>query len=70
MTTKLLRAIRRRLNASKNNDDKVKVYVTSNGSLYVKGRELAQNAAWREKVKQLIDADLTGRNKPGHRDGA
>ena len=69
MITKVLRAIRRRPNAIQNND-RVKIYVSRNGSLHVKGRELAQNAAWRAKVKELIDADLTGRNKPGHRDGA
>ena len=70
MIAKVLRAIRRRQNASENNGDRIKVYVSSNGSLRVKGHELAQNAEWRAKVKQLIDADLTGRNKPRHRDGA
>ena len=43
MIAKALRAIRRRHSADK--DGKVKVYVTPSGSVYVKGRELAQNAA-------------------------
>lgn len=63
MITKVLDTIRRKQHAS-DNDDHVKVYVSRNGSLHVKGHELAQNAAWRAKVKELLDADLTGKNKP------
>ena len=59
--TKVFDVLRRKQDTSENDD--VKVYVTPNGSLYVKGHELAHNAAWRAKVKELIDADLTGRNK-------
>ena len=66
MIAKALRAIRRRHSADK--DGKVKVYVTLSGSLHVRGHELAKNAAWRAKVKQLIYADLTGRNKQGRQD--
>ena len=64
MITKILEAMRGKQNASENND-RVKVHVRQNGSLYVKGRELAQSAAWRAKVKELIDADLAGRKKAG-----
>ena len=62
MITKVLGALHLKPNSSKN-DDRVKVYVSNNGGLYVKGHELADNAAWRAKVKALIDADLTGRGK-------
>lgn len=62
--TKVFDVLRRKQETSKNADVNVKVYVTPNGSLYVKGHDLAHNAAWRAKVKELIDADLTGRNKP------
>jgi hypothetical protein len=62
MITRVFDALRRKQNGSENYDH-VKVYVSRNGSLYVKGHELAHSAAWRAKVKELIDADLTGRNK-------
>jgi len=62
MITKVLHAIRGKPSANED-DDRVKVYVSRNGSLYVKGYELAHSASWRAKVKELIDADLTGRNK-------
>ena len=61
--TKVFDVLRRKQDTSENDDVNVKVYVTPNGGLYVKGHELAHNAAWRAKVKELIDADLTGRNK-------
>ena len=63
MITKVMSAFRRSQNASED-EERVKVYVSRDGSMYVKGRELARNAAWRAKVKELIDADLTGRNRP------
>ena len=62
MITKMLENIRRMQNASED-EDHVKVYVTRNGGLRVKGHELAQNAAWRAKVQEMIDADLTGKNR-------
>ena len=67
MITKVLDALHLRPTASKDSDH-VKVHVSGNGSLYVKGHELAQSRAWRKKVNELIDADLTGRNRQGHND--
>ena len=61
MITKVIGTLRR--SKSSNKEEQVRVYVSRDGSVYVKGRELAHNAAWRAKVKKLIDADLTGRNK-------
>ena len=62
MITKILDSIRGKPDANEGGDD-VKVYVSSNGSLYVKAHELAHSRAWRAKVKKLRDADLTGRNR-------
>lgn len=63
---KVLSSIFQRIKASKQNEvDRPKVYVRRNGSLYVKGQELAKSAAWREKVGRLADADLTGRQNKG-----
>lgn len=62
MITKVMGVLRRNQNTSEN-DKHIKVYVSHNGSVYVKGHELAHNAAWKAKVKELIDADLTGRNR-------
>ena len=66
MITKVKNALRRNQNDSESdksiNKEPIKVYVSHNGSVYVKGDELAQNTAWKAKVKELIDADLTGRN--------
>ena len=62
MKMRALGAFRRKQNANEN-DDHVKVYVSNHGSLYVNGNELARSATWRAKVKELIDADLTGRNR-------
>ena len=61
--TKVFDVLRRKQDTGESEDVDVKVYVTPNGSLYIKGHELAHNAAWRAKVNELIDADLTGRNK-------
>ena len=63
MLTKVFDVLRRKQTTSGDDDVNIKVYVSPNGSLHVKGHELAHNAAWRAKVKQLIDADLTGRGK-------
>ena len=70
MITKMLDSIRGKPdgndgvdNVKEEGGDDVKVYVSSNGSLYVKAHELAHSRAWREKVKKLRDADLTGRNR-------
>ena len=62
--TKVFGALRRKRN-DKDEDAPVRVYVRHNGSLYIKGNELARNAAWRKKVKNMREADLTGRNKKG-----
>ena len=58
---KVLNAIRRQPKDSE--DDRPRVYVSRNGSLYVKGDELIRSAWWRKKVMDLIDADLMGRTK-------
>ena len=67
MLTRVKNALRRNQNDGENdeptNTEPIKVYVSHNGSVYVKGRELAQNTAWKAKVKELMDADLTGRNE-------
>lgn len=44
-------------------DSPVKVHVSNSGSLHIDERELVRNPVWRRKAKELIDADLTGRNK-------
>ena len=66
MITRVKNALRRNQTDSENDEptsaEPIKVYVSHNGGVYVKGHELAQNTAWRAKVKELIDADLTGRN--------
>ena len=45
------------------NESRVRIYLTDGGNMYVRGEDLAQNPAWREKVRQLIAADLTGKNQ-------
>lgn len=44
-----------------NKSDRFKVYVSDQGSLRVYGSDLIRSAAWRAKVKALVDANLTGR---------
>ena len=44
-------------------DSPVKMHVSNSGSLHIDERELVRNPVWRRKAKELIDADLTGRNK-------
>lgn len=68
MLAKVYEALRRKQDAGESDEINVKVYVTPNGSVYVKGHELAHNAAWRAKVNKLIDADLMGRNEQEHSD--
>lgn len=67
MITKVLEALHLRPNASKDSA-RVKVHVSANGSLRIKGRELAQSSTWRKEVDKLIDADLTGRNRQERND--
>lgn len=45
------------------NDRPVKVHVSNSGTLHIDERELVRNPVFRRKVKELMDADLAGRNK-------
>ena len=62
MITKILEALHLKPSAGKN-DGPIKVHVSNSGSLHIDEREMFQNPVWRQRAKELIDADLTGRNK-------